>query len=218
MEFCGGTHVDNTSKLGLFRIVSESSVAAGVRRIEAVTGGGVLQLLNDYHSIMAQAADAMKIGNVEDIGRRAAQLTAELKAVQKELEAAKDKLASQKIEGLFSDAKVVAGIKVIAAAFTGTGGDAVRAMCDRCRDFPGDIVVVLAGIQEDAGSVSFACYCAPGAVKMGAHAGNIVRQVAQICGGKGGGRPDMAMAGGKDLTKVDDAINSVDEILAAMIA
>ena len=205
MEFCGGTHVDNTSKLGLFRIVSESSVAAGVRRIEAVTGGGVLQLLNDYHSIMAQAADAMKIGNVEDIGRRAAQLTAELKAVQKELEAAKDKLASQKIEG-------------IAAAFTGTGGDAVRAMCDRCRDFPGDIVVVLAGIQEDAGSVSFACYCAPGAVKMGAHAGNIVRQVAQICGGKGGGRPDMAMAGGKDLTKVDDAINSVDEILAAMIA
>ena len=218
MEFCGGTHVDNTSKLGLFRIVSESSVAAGVRRIEAVTGGGVLQLLNDYHSIMAQAAEAMKIGNVEDIGRRAAQLTAELKAVQKELEAAKDKLASQKIEGLFSDAKVVAGIKVIAAAFTGTGGDAVRAMCDRCRDFPGDIVVVLAGIQEDAGSVSFACYCAPGAVKMGAHAGNIVRQVAQICGGKGGGRPDMAMAGGKDLTKVDDAINSVDEILAAMIA
>ena len=218
MEFCGGTHVDNTSKLGLFRIVSESSVAAGVRRIEAVTGGGVLQLLNDYHSIMAQAADAMKIGNVEDIGRRAAQLTAELKAVQKELEAAKAKLASQKIEGLFSDAKVVAGIKVIAAAFTGTGGDAVRAMCDRCRDFPGDIVVVLAGIQEDAGSVSFACYCAPGAVKMGAHAGNIVRQVAQICGGKGGGRPDMAMAGGKDLTKVDDAINSVDEILAAMIA
>lgn len=148
--------------------MSESSVAAGVRRIEAVTGGGVLQLLNDYHSIMAQAADAMKIGNVEDIGRRAAQLTAELKAVQKELEAAKAKLASQKIEGLFSDAKVVAGIKVIAAAFTGhrrrRGAGHVRPVPGTS---PGDIVVVLAGIQEDAGSVSFACYCAPGAVKMG---------------------------------------------------
>ncbi len=217
VEFCGGTHVSNTAQLGLFRIVSESSVAAGVRRIEAVTGLGVLDLLNEYHALMAQAADAMKIGNIEDIGRRAAQLSAELRDTTKELEAARAKLASQKIEGLFGDAREVEGIKVIAAAFTGTGGDAIRAMCDRCRDQAGDMTVVIAGIQEDAGSVTFGCYCSPGAVKRGAHAGNIVREVAKICGGKGGGRPDMAMAGGKDLSRVDDAINSVDEILAALL-
>ncbi len=217
IEFCGGTHVDNTAKLGLFHIVSESSVAAGVRRIEAVTGKGVLALLDVYHSVMARAADAMKTGNIEEIADKAAQLSADLRRSQKELEAAKARLASLKVEGLFSDAKVVGGIKVIAAAFTGTGADAVRAMCERCRDAGEDLVAVLAGIQEDTGSVSFACCCTPGAVKRGAHAGNIVRQVAQICGGKGGGRPDMAMAGGKELSRVDDAINSVDEILAAML-
>ena len=216
-EFCGGTHVDNTAKLGLFRIVSESSVAAGVRRIEAVTGEGVLELLEVYHGVMQKAADAMKAGNIEDIADKAVQLSADLRRTQKELEAANAKLAANKVEGLFGDAKEVAGIKVIAAAFTGTGGDAVRSMCDRCRDLSGDKVVVLAGIQEDKGSVSFGCFCSPGAVKRGAHAGNIVRKVAEICGGKGGGRPDMAMAGGKDLSRVDDAINSVDEILAAML-
>ena len=217
IEFCGGTHVENTAQLGLFRIISESSVAAGVRRIEAVTGLGVLNLLNEYHNLMVQAADAMKIGNIEEIGRRAAQMTAELRSTQKELETAKAKLASQKIEGLFGDAKEIEGIKVVAAAFTGTGGDAIRAMCDRCRDMQRDMVVVLAGIQEDAQSVTFGCYCSPGAVQRGAHAGNIVREVAKMCNGKGGGRPDMAMAGGKDLSRVDDALNSVDDILTTLL-
>ncbi len=218
IEFCGGTHVTNTAELGLFHIVNESSVAAGVRRIEAVTGGNLLALLNEYHALMAQAADAMKANGPEDIVRRAAQLTAELKTAQHDLDNAKAKLASLKVEGLFSGAKTVQGIQVVSAAFTGTGGDAVRAMCDRCKEMPkDDIVVVLAGMKEDAGTVSFGCYCAPGAVKKGAHAGNIVREVAKICGGNGGGRPDMAMAGGKDLTKVDVAINAVDDILERLL-
>ena len=217
-ELCGGTHADNTGRLGLFRIVSESSVAAGVRRIEAVTGKNVLRLLDEYHGLMAQAADAMKAAGVEDIARRAAQLTAEYKAVQRKLEQVHEKLASLKVEGLFGDAKEVRGIRVVAAAFTGTGADAIRAMCEHCRGLSKEnAVVVLAGIQEDAGSVSFGCYCAPEAVKKGAHAGNIVREVAAICGGRGGGRPDMAMAGGKDITRVDDAINSVDDILEKLI-
>ena len=123
-----------------------------------------------------------------------------------------------KVEGLFGDAKEVRGIRVVAAAFTGTGADAVRAMCEHCRGLSKEnAVVVLAGIQEDAGSVSFGCYCAPEAIKRGAHAGNIVREVAAICGGRGGGRPDLAMAGGKDLSRVDDAINSVDDILEKLI-
>lgn len=218
IEFCGGTHVTNTAELGLFHIVNESSVAAGVRRIEAVTGGNLLALLNEYHALMAQAADAMKANGPEDIVRRATQLTAELKTAQHDLDNAKAKLASLKVEGLFSGAKTVQGIQVVSAAFTGTVGDAVRAMCDRCKEMPrDDIVVVLAGMKEDAGTVSFGCYCAPGAVKKGAHAGNIVREVAKICGGNGGGRPDMAMAGGKDLTKVDVAINAVDDILERLL-
>ena len=218
IEFCGGTHVANTAELGLFHIINESSVAAGVRRIEAVTGGNLLALLNEYHALMFQASEAMKANGPEDIVRRATQLTAELKTAQHDLDNAKAKLASLKVEGLFSGAKTVQGIQVVSAAFTGTGGDAVRAMCDRCREMPkDDIVVVLAGMKEDAGTVSFGCYCAPGAVKKGAHAGNIVREVAKICGGNGGGRPDMAMAGGKDLTKVDIAINAVDDILERLL-
>ncbi|HJD23158.1 MAG TPA: alanine--tRNA ligase [Firmicutes bacterium] len=218
-ELCGGTHVDNTAKLGLFRIVSESSVAAGVRRIEAVTGANVLELLNEYRSLLTQAADALRVGNVDEVPHRAVQLAGELKDSQRELQALKSKVAASKVEGLFSSAKEVEGIKVVAAAFTGTGSDAVRAMCDRCRDanIP-NVVAVLAGIQEDAGSVSFACYCGPEAVAKGAHAGNIVREVAKLCGGKGGGRPDSAMGGGKDLGKVDDAINAVDDILASLLA
>ena len=218
-ELCGGTHVDNTAKLGLFRIVSESSVAAGVRRIEAVTGGNVLELMNEYRTLLTQSADALRVGNFDEVPHRAAQLAGELKDSQRELQALKSKLAAGKVEGLFSGAKEVEGIKVVAAAFTGTGSDAVRAMCDRCRDadIP-NVVAVIAGIMEDAGSVSFACYCGPDAVVKGAHAGNIVREVAKICGGKGGGRPDSAMAGGKDISKVDDAINAVDDILTALLA
>ena len=174
-EFCGGTHVENTGRLGLFRIVSESSVAAGVRRIEAVTGRNVLKMMDDYHHLMAQAAEAMKASNVEDIARRAAQLSAEYKGLQRKLEQIQEKLASLKVEGLFGDAKEVRGIRVVAAAFTGTGADAVRAMCEHCRGLSKEnAVVVLAGIQEDTGSVSFGCYCAPEAIKRGAHAGNIV--------------------------------------------
>lgn len=218
IEFCGGTHMDNTGKLGLFHIVSESSVAAGVRRIEAVTGTNVLGLMDEYHQQMVQAAETMKANGPEDVVRRAGQMAAELKNVQRELDELKAKVAGAKVDGLFADAKEIGGIRVVAAAFTGTGSEAVRSMCDRCRDMNvEDIVVVLGGMDETKGTVSLGCYCAAEAVKKGAHAGKIVKAVAQICGGNGGGRPDMAMAGGKDLTKVDEALNAVDDILAEML-
>ena len=143
----------------------------------------------------------------------------EIKELRRERDSLKSKMAGQQIEGLFSKARQVRGIKVISAAFTGTGADAVRSMCDQCRSMvQGGAVIVLAGMDEDAGSVSIGCTCTPEAVAQGAHAGQIVRDVAAVCGGRGGGRPDMAMAGAKDLSRVDDAINSVDEILEKQLS
>ena len=218
MELCGGTHVDNTAKLGLFHILSETSVASGVRRIEAVTGTGVLTRIRETQETLERTAAALKANGPEDLERRAAQLMGELKETKRERDSLKSQMAGQQIEGLFSKAREVQGIKVIAAAFTGTGTDAVRSMCDQCRSrVQGSAVIVIAGMDESAGSVSIGCTCTPDAVARGAHAGQIVREVAAVCGGRGGGRPDMAMAGAKDLSRVDDAINSVDEILERLL-
>ncbi len=218
MELCGGTHVDNTSKLGLFHILSESSIASGVRRIEAVTGGNVVDWIRGHQALLAETAETLKAGQQEEVPEKAAQLTAELKAVQKELEALKAGIAAQKVEELLKTATEVEGLRIVSASFPGTGGDAVRGMCDRARDAATpDTVVVLAGIQEDKGSVSFGCYCGPEAVRRGVKAGDVVREVAKICGGKGGGRPDIAMAGGRDLSKVDEAVKAAASIAVRLL-
>ena len=218
MELCGGTHVDNTSKLGLFHILSESSVASGVRRIEAVTGGNVVDWIRGHQALLAETAETLKAGQQEEVPEKAAQLTAELKAVQKELEALKAGIAAQKVAELLKTATEVEGLRIVSASFPGTGGDAVRGMCDRARDAATpDTVVVLAGIQEDKGSVSFGCYCGPEAVRRGVKAGDVVREVAKICGGKGGGRPDIAMAGGRDLSKVDEAVKAAASIAVRLL-
>ncbi len=214
IELCGGTHADNTSKLGLFHIVSETSVAAGVRRIEAVTGAQVLALLNQYHEEMVSAAATMKANGPEDIGRRAAQLLAELKDAQKELDAVKSQQAAAQMGDLLSGAVDCGGVQLVTALFPETEGGELRSLCDRCRDRNMEkAVVVLAGTSAEKQTVSFACYCTDGAIKAGANAGAIVREVAALCGGKGGGRPDMAMAGGKDIAKAQEALNSVAQIL-----
>lgn len=219
IEFCGGTHVNNTAKLGLFRVLSEGSVASGVRRIEAVTGFNLLEVMDEQRQLLEYTADTIKASNVEDIARRSAQVMAELKAAQKELEDIRANIAAQKVEGLFENAKTVGGVKVVAAAFSGTGAEAIREMCNRSKDIVGDraMVGLLAGIQEDTNTVSFACYCSPSAVALGAHAGKIIKEVTAICDGRGGGRPDMAQGGGKNITKVDDAMNTVDDIVAAQV-
>lgn len=217
-ELCGGTHMDNTAKLGLFKIISESSVAAGVRRIEAVTGDNVLELLNQYRNLLAHTADAMKAGNMEELPRRASQLSGELKGLQRELDALHAKMAASKVEGLFENMKQVGGVRVASAIFSGVDGNGVRTMCDRCRDIaPTDAVVVIAGVMKEAGTIALGCYCGSDAVKSGAHAGNIVRETAKLCGGNGGGRPDCAMAGGKDIYKAEDAVKAVPEIVERLI-
>ena len=216
IELCGGTHIDNTAKIGLFRIISESSVASGVRRIEAVTGEGVLGLLRQYKQMTAEAARAFKLGNPEELVFRAQQVMNEIKEKDKEIERLRGKLAAMQMDGLFAEAKEVEGLKVIAAAFTGTGADAVRAMCDKVKEQLPSGVCVIAGMTD--GKVTFGAACGAEAVKKGAHAGNLVREVAKMTGGNGGGRPDSAMAGGKDTGKVDEAMEAVPALLQKMLA
>ena len=152
------------------------------------------------------------------MARRAAQAALELKEKDKEIERLNNRLANTWGESLLKNAKEVQGIKVIGAAFTGANADMLRNLCDRFKDDGSDLVAVVAGIQEDKGTVSFACVCTKDAMAKGAHAGNIVREVAKIAGGSGGGRPDRAMAGGKDITKVDEALNALTSIVEAQLS
>ncbi len=216
VEFCGGTHAGATGELGLFRIVSESSVAAGVRRIEAVTGRYVLELIQKQADLMNETAGLLKANTADDIARRAAQVMDELKIAEKSLADMKAAQSAGQVKEMLGNAKQVGTVRVIAAAVEGVAGDGIRSMCDNCRDTVGeDAVVVLAGVND--GGVTFGCYCAPAAVKAGAHAGNIVREVAAVCGGKGGGRPDIAMAGGKDVVSVQKALDAVENIVLSIL-
>ncbi len=216
VEFCGGTHVVNTAQLGLFRIVSEASVAAGVRRIEAVTGAGVLAMIDRYEAQLTETAQIIKANSREDVTRRAAQLVAEQKETQAKLTQAEQRLAAGRVQDLFSNATDFKGLKVIATMVSDVTNDALRALADRCRGND-QLVALLAGVRAGEGSVSFCCFCGDEAIKRGANAGAIVREVAAICGGRGGGRADMAMAGGKDITKVDEALYAVNTILEKML-
>ena len=214
-EFCGGTHIDNTSKIGLFKIISESSVAAGVRRIEGVTGTGVLALLNSNLQQIEETAAAFKLNNSNDLVQKAQQINVELKEKDRTIEVLNSKLADLQLNGLFTNAKEVNGVSVITGLFTGTTPDALRTMCDKVRDHAPNMVAVLAG--TNSGKANIAAAVAKDAQDKGAHAGKIVRAVAQIAGGNGGGKPDSAMAGAKDLNKLDEALAAVEKIVAEMI-
>ena len=214
-EFCGGTHVDNTGKLGLFKIVSESSVAAGVRRIEAVTGMNALRYLNETLDQLGAVASAMKAPSVSGLAQRAEQITAELKEKDREIESLNAKMADVRVNGLFEGAKEINGVRVITALFTATPSNALRTMCDRIRDNAPNIVAVLAATQD--GKANIAVAVGKEAQQKGLSAGKIVREVAAIAGGKGGGKPDFAMAGAKDLTKLDEAIEAAEGIVSGMM-
>lgn len=216
VEFCGGTHVDNTAKLGLFKIVSESSVASGVRRIEAVTGSGVMQLLNGCINLINSSAAAVKINNPAQLASGCEQLMADNKEMAKEIERLNDTMASMRMGMLFEGAERVKGVKVVSAAFNNVTADMLRSMCNNAVDRTPKCVVVLAGMKN--GKVTFACCCGKEARELhGANAGKIVKEVAKIAGGNGGGKPDIAMAGAKDPTKVDEAIMAVNDIVASLI-
>ncbi|MBE6562955.1 MAG: alanine--tRNA ligase [Ruminococcaceae bacterium] len=214
-ELCGGTHLDATSKIGLFKIVSESSVASGVRRIVGVTGLGVLEFLSEKEELIASAAKALKANNPADIGARAAQVMGEVATQKKEIEALNSKLAAGKTDDILASATAVGSVKLATADLGAMSPDAARSLADKLRDKDGAIVAVLALHAGD--KLNFLAVCGPDAVKAGAHAGKLVGAVATVAGGKGGGRPDSAMSGGRDLDKIADALASAEAVLAEQV-
>ena len=215
LELCGGTHVDNTAKIGLLKIVSESSVAAGVRRIEAVTGANVLELLNKYKGIIEDTADAVKSANPLEVATKARAVVADLKESEKKLEALNAKLAGSKISDLMNSAAEANGVKIITARIDGTQPNDLRTMCDKVKGDNDSAVCLFAAVNGD--KLTFCAAAGKAAIAKGANAGNIVREVAKIAGGNGGGKPDSAMAGGKDISKADEAVAAAKDIIAGMI-
>lgn len=215
MELCGGTHVDNTAKVGMFKILSESSVAAGVRRIQAVTGFGVLDYINGQNAVLGLTADQLKAGNLHELPARAGQVMAELKAKNTEIDSLTQKLADTKLDGLFENGQKVGDISVLTAMLSGTKPDSLRVMGDKIKEKAPKAVALLVGVYED--KANMLCVCGPEAVKLGAHAGKVVQKAAAITGGKGGGRPDNAMAGVKDNHKIDEALEALPEILKELL-
>ena len=212
-ELCGGTHLDNTAKAGLFKIISESSVAAGVRRIEGATGLGVLELLRESEQLTADAAAELKSAPAE-IAHRAAALQNEIKQLHRELDAANAKLSQNVLASLADSTTVVDGIELTAAKIDGNAQSA-RTLCDEIKANHPAAVAVIAAV--DGGKLNFAACAGADAVKRGAHAGKLVGAVAQITGGRGGGRPDGAMAGGADVSKVEEALAAARTILGDML-
>ena len=211
-EFCGGTHVKNTAQIGGFKIVSESSVAAGIRRIEAVTGRNLLIRANLQEAMLHDVANTLKANNVAALPARAEAVMAENKAMSRELEEMKAKIAASKVDSLFDNAEEADGVKIASAYFTGTTGDTLRGMCDSIRDKAvNPVVAVLVGKAED--KITMAVTVNKLAQEKGLKAGVLVKELAAIAGGKGGGKPDFAMAGLKDETKIDEALAAVSAIV-----
>ncbi|HJB20557.1 MAG TPA: alanine--tRNA ligase, partial [Candidatus Fournierella merdavium] len=214
-EFCGGTHVSNTAQLGCFKILSESSVAAGVRRIEGTTGTGVLRLLDERTEMLHKVAGSLKVNNLKDLPLRAEGIASEVKSLTRELEQLKGEMAASKIDGLFQNAADVNGIKIVSAYFSGTAPEALRSMGEKIRDKAPNAVSALVGSTD--GKITLVVSCGKGAQDAGLKAGALVKQIAVIAGGNGGGKPDLAMAGLKDATKIDEALNAVPGIVAGIL-
>ena len=214
-ELCGGTHVDNTGKIGLFRIISESGIAAGTRRIEAYTGFNVVNLINHYKSLLIDTAATLKIGNIEDVATKAAATVKQMKEDSKKIESLEAKLASGKLTDLMANATDVNGVKVATAKFDGTAPDELRKMIDTIKAENDNAVAVLAAVNGE--KLTFCAGVGKVALSCGAHAGNIVKAVAGLAGGNGGGKPDSAMAGGKEIAKVDEALAAVISIVEGQL-
>ena len=211
VEFCGGTHLDNTAKAGPFRIKSEGSVASGVRRIEATVGRLSLDTMNRNQELLFHAAQVLKTTPGE-LAAKAEQQAAEMKELRHELEKFKSEASLGEARQFLTAAKNVGGLKVLTAIRNGMDANALRQMGDFLRDKAPDVVAVLASANGE--KITFLAVCGPEAVKRGIKAGDLVKSVCAICGGKGGGKPDSAMGGGSDLLKLDDALATVDDFVA----
>ena len=213
-ELCGGTHLKSTAQAGLFKIISESGVAAGVRRIEALTGKGALEYYGHVEEKLENIASVLKTTPQESL-RRVETISAELKAALKEIEQLKAKLASSSFDEVLAGAVDVNGIKIATGRFDQLDMDSLRNTCENLRSRVGSGVVVLGSAFGD--KVSFVAMATKDAVERGVHCGNIVKEAAKAAGGGGGGRPDMAQAGGKDTSKIDKALRLAVDAARAQI-
>ncbi|MCQ2533616.1 MAG: alanine--tRNA ligase [Clostridia bacterium] len=214
MEFCGGTHLSHSGQAGQFRIVSESGVASGVRRIEAVTGMACYEMSKADRSLIDSMAEGLKV-NRNQLLTKAEAMTSEIKSLEKEIKEMKKAQSGDVASEAIKSAKEVKGFKVVLASVECDDAAALRDMADSIKDKIASGVVFLASTNGD--KVLFVAMATPDAVKAGAHAGNIIREAAKVAGGGGGGRPDMAQAGGKDVTKIADAINKAEEIINSQL-
>ena len=214
VEFCGGTHLDNTSTCGLFKIISEGGVAAGVRRIEAVTGKGVLEYIAEKDALVERTAVALKTNLINEIDKKAQGMAAELKEAQKSIESIEAKLASAKANDIMAGIKHINDIDVLTAQLDGSNIDALKNVADNFKSKSECGVIVLAANTD--GKITFVAMATKDAVNKGVHCGNIIKEITAIAGGRGGGKPDMAQGGGADSTKIDDALAKVDDLIISM--
>ncbi len=214
VEFCGGTHLNNTAKVGVFHITSEFSVASGVRRIEATTGKASLEVMNRNQEMLFQAAAALK-AKPGDIREKAESAMAEIRNLHQMVEKFKAKDALGEAERIMFGARAVGGLKVLTATIPDADAARLRMMGDMLRDRAPDVVAVLATVN--GGKITFLVVCGKEAVQRGVKAGDVIKQVSAIAGGSGGGKPDSAMGGGSDLLKLDDALASVDDFVAGKL-
>ncbi len=214
VELCGGTHLDNTAKAGLFKIISESSVAAGIRRIESTAGLGVLELLLAKDTLINETAKELKANNPQDIAKKSSQLQTELRTLNKRVQSMTDKLSQSVLASLFESAKPVGKLKLITKRLDMEIASA-RSLCDNIKTNKADTVAVFAILNN--GKLNFLACCGKDAVAAGANAGAMLKQISAITGGSGGGRADSAMSGGKDHSRIDDALNAAEDILKDML-
>jgi alanyl-tRNA synthetase len=213
-EFCGGTHVSNSGQLGLFKITSEASVASGVRRITAVTGFNLLNVLNTNENVVKNIASNLKTSE-NDVENRVDAMINENKANEKKINALNAEIIRLKSADMFSNPEIVNELEVFTAKIEGTTPDALRSMGDDLKAQNDNAVAVIAGVNGEKATI--VAICGKNAIAKGVKAGDVVREVAKLAGGGGGGRPDSAMAGAKDLSKLDDAIKATVEIVKGIV-
>ena len=213
-ELCGGTHVSNTGLITTFKIVSESGVAAGVRRIEALTGDGVFAYYKAQEQKLAEAAKLLK-ATPENLAEKISHLLAETKSLHSEIESLKSKAAQEAVGDVMNQVEEICGVKVLAVRVEDVDMGGLRELGDQLKEKLGEGVVVIASAA--GGKVSLMATATEGALKKGAHAGNLIKAIAGLVGGGGGGRPNMAQAGGKNSEGIDAALSKAKEVLAEQI-
>jgi alanyl-tRNA synthetase len=211
IEFCGGTHIDNTGKVGGFKIISEGGIAQGVRRIEAITGSNVVRYLADKENVISNVAAALK-SNETDLMRKAGQVMADIKSLENTIKSIKSDEISGSIDGIIESAKDINGVKFISKKFEDTDVDQLRSISDAVKESTDDVIMVFAAVNGD--KVTFIVSVSEDLIGKGYHAGKLIKDIAAAAGGGGGGKANMAQAGAKDPSKVDAAFAKAEELIA----